>query len=346
VMQTIYLRLSAENRRADVGAAHPDASLCMDLNGGAFAPGTVVQTWGCNSCWNQQFILGGGVTQQSRWREVTADQRDPSVGTCPPVPSPPSKACDGEWPSFSSAAALSASPWAAYIQDVYGAVPQNAQYPWCMGDLWALYSDRITAHGIKTPASVGKCPTNDGKTNGQLYSVNNQFQPSNMEWIWHPGPLQPFSDNDWVEVIHMKFVGDEHVGAWFFYARGSGVWFNTGKTIHFVDHGDAYKMFDAHGNEDMSAKAAAAGYDSVQFLAHSDCEFKACRTHKGTATMNFEIVATKLKGMYSCTSSSGTSDLIRSGWQGANTCTCDNSQNNLNCKSVPVQPVRPPLGTC
>lgn len=144
----------------------------------------------------------------------------------------------------------------------------------------------------------------------------------------------------------MKFVGDEHVGAWFFYARGSGIWFNTGKTIHFVDHGDAYKMFKANGNEDMSAKAAAAGYDSVQFLAHSDCEFKQCRTNKGTATLNYEIVATKLKGMYSCTSQSGTSSLVRSGWQGANSCTCDNSQNDVNCKGVPVQPVRPPLGTC
>ena len=87
-------------------------------------------------------------------------------------------------------------------------------------------------------------------------------------------------------------------------------------------------------------------YDSVQFLAHSDCEFKQCRTHKGTATLNYEIVSTKLKGMYSCTSSSGTSPLVRSGWQGANTCTCDNAQNNVNCKGVPVQSVKPPLGTC
>ena len=88
-------------------------------------------------------------------------------------------------------------------------------------------------------------------------------------------------------------------------------------------------------------------YDSVQFLAHTDCEFKACNKNKGTAFMNYEIVSTKLKGMYACTSSDGKSSLIRTGWQGANACVCDNSQNDLNCQGVgPVQPVKPPLGTC
>jgi hypothetical protein len=87
-------------------------------------------------------------------------------------------------------------------------------------------------------------------------------------------------------------------------------------------------------------------YDSIQFLAHSDCEFKACNKNKGTSVMNFEIVSTKLKGMYSCTSSDGQSPLLRTGWQGANPCNCDNSQNNLNCKGLPIEPVKPPLGTC
>ena len=129
-----------------------------------------------------------------------------------------------------------------------------------MGDFWALYKDRIAAHGIKTPKLTGVCPTGgDAKSVGQLYSINNQFQPSNIEWIWHPGPFTPFPDNTWIEVVHMKFVGDEHIGSWFFHAKGNGIWFNTGKTIHFTDHGDAYKHFSAHGNENMAEKAGAAG---------------------------------------------------------------------------------------
>jgi len=235
----------------------------------------------------------------------------------------------------------------AYVTDVYGEVPQGASYPWCMGDFWAIYSDRIQAHGITTPKSVGTCPSgSDAKSVAQLYSINNQFQPANLEWIWHPGPFQPFPSNTWVEVIHMKFVSDEHVGAWMFHAKGNGIWFNVGNTIHFTDHGDAMKKFGANGNEDMCNKAASAGYDSIQFLAHSDCEFKACNAHKDTRYMNYEIVSTRLKGMYSCMSEDGKSDLVRTGWQGARPCVCNNAQNNLNCQGVPVKPVEKPLGTC
>ena len=96
----------------------------------------------------------------------------------------------------------------------------------------------------------------------------------------------------------------------------------------------------------MCKKGAAKGYDSIQFLAHSDCEFKQCAAKPGDRYPNYEIVSTKLKGMYSCTSADGKSNLIRSGWQGANPCTCNNAQNNLNCQGVPVQAVKPPLGTC
>ena len=81
-------------------------------------------------------------------------------------------------------------------------------------------------------------------------------------------------------------------------------------------------------------------YDSVQFLSHTDCEFKRCNSQQGTKYMNYEIVSTKLKGMYSCTSSNGDSDLIRTGWQGASTCVCNNAQNDLNCQGIPIQPVK------
>ena len=67
----------------------------------------------------------------------------------PPVPSPPAVSCAGGWPEFNSAAELSASAWAGYITDVYGSVPQGATYPWCMGDLWVVYTDRLAAHGVE-----------------------------------------------------------------------------------------------------------------------------------------------------------------------------------------------------
>ena len=114
------------------------------------------------------------------------------------------------------------------VAAVYGgAIPAAMTFPWCVGGLWMLYADVIAAHKVTTPASVGPCPTNKGQTAGQLYSSNNLFQPSNAVWIWHPGPFKAFADSTWIEVIHMGGLGDEHIGAWFFHAKGSGIWVNV-----------------------------------------------------------------------------------------------------------------------
>ena len=61
---------------------------------------------------------------------------------------------------------------------------------------------------------------------------------------------------------------------WLIYAPGSGIYFNLGVTISFAEHQDAYTHFNIAGGQDMnealSKAAAAAGYDSIQFLAHVD----------------------------------------------------------------------------
>merc|ERR1712060_215794 len=117
--------------------------------------------------------------------------------------------------------------------------------------------------------------------------------------------------------------------------------FNTGKTISFTDHGDAFSYFQTPANnEKMAQVAQAAGFDSVQFLAHTDCEFKACNKQGGKLTYpNMEIVSTKLVGLHACASKDGQSDLLRTGWGADNSCVCDNSQNELNCQGVPIKPV-------
>ena len=95
----------------------------------------------------------------------------------------------------------------------------------------------------------------------------------------------------------------------------------------------------------MALAALAAGYDSVQFLAHTDCEYKQCRTKGGKLTYpNFEIVSTRLVGENACASVTGTDDTIRAGYEGDKPCVCDNKQNNLNCQGVPIKAVT--LGTC
>ena len=370
VMQTLYLAQSTSVASDAVviplgsGVGHAMASICIDLGGGAVAEGSFTQTWGCNGCWNQQWLLGGGITQQpDEWVKTSfttarklqgVPVKDLSGGcpALPPAPTPPpapSSTCLNGWPSFKSSQDLAADPgWGGYITEIYGGIPDESlqSYPWCMGSLWALYIDRIQAHGAKTPRNVGTCPTNKGKNEGDLYTINNQFQPSNLNWIWHPGPFKHFESNTWVEVIHMSGLADENVGAWFFYAKGAGIWLNLGRTIWFTDHGDAFRYFKTPAdNPKMAAAAKTAGYDTVQFLQHSDCEFKQCNKH--TPYLNYEFVSTQLVGKYSCGSSDGNSPLLRTGWQGANACKCDNKkQNSLNCDGIPVQAVKKPLGDC
>ena len=50
---------------------------------------------------------------------------------------------------------------------------------------------------------------------------------------------------------------------WMMYAPGSGLWFNTGITISFAEHQDAYTHFGVTQgdlNEELSKAAAAAGF--------------------------------------------------------------------------------------
>ena len=81
----------------------------------------------------------------------------------------------------------------------------------------------------------------------------------------------------------------------------------------------------------FSEKAAAAGYDSIQFL-HS--EPSAPCSHLTGVNMNYELVSTKLIGAHACGSPDGDSTLIRSGWKGAKKCTCDNTLGHINCQEV------------
>ena len=159
------------------------------------------------------------------------------------------------------------------------------------------------------------------------------------------GPFKAFADSTWIEVIHMGGLGDEHIGAWFFHASGSGIWVNVGKTVHFTDHGDAFTFFKTPANnEKMTAAAKAQGYDSIQFLAHSDCEYNTCRRKPGVKVPNMEIVITALDGVYPCADKKGTSPKIKMGWH-STTCACSNAMNMVNCALSPKPPpIKPHTG--
>ena len=171
------------------------------------------------------------------------------------------------------------------------------------------------------------------------------------QWIWHPPPhekgsFQPYKDfaaNTWVEVMREEDpFGDEHYGAWYVSAKGSGVWLNIGKTITFTEHGNAYTHFGVRDNEAMCRKAATAGFDTVQFSAHHDHTNYPCDTAGGYPYMNIEVVAVKQTGTYACGSKGKPSkDVLRSGW-GTDKCDCDNSYKFANCGRHMGAILRPP----
>ena len=127
---------------------------------------------------------------------------------------------------------------------------------------------------------------------------------------------------------------------------GSGLYFNLGTTIAFAEHQDAYSHFQVAGgqdmNEAMSKAAAAAGYDSVQFLAHVDHVNYQCDTKNtgrvGFDYMGLEVVAVKLTGTYPCGTANGAPPTIRRGWGGSSACKCDPKKQFLNCEGVPPPP--------
>jgi len=85
----------------------------------------------------------------------------------------------------------------------------------------------------------------------------------------------------------------------------------------------------------MSKKAAAADYDTVQFLRHPDNVNYPCDPKDSLLYMNVEIVGVKMVGTYPCAIKSGNSP-FRAGWGASRTCICDNRQRFTNCRGVPT----------
>lgn len=285
---------------------------------------------------------------------------DPRLADCnsplPPPPAPPPPAPkpkpppappptpSGSWPTFSTLQQFNADPWAKYYQAVYGNLPTS--FPVRTLDLWMLYDLELTKAKLTgatgCPQSVGTCPTANPPL-GQRYNVNNEYQPRYTSFSWHPYPYSELAANSWKEVIHMADpFGDEHYGAWFMYAPGSGIYVFLGQTIAFAEHQDAYTHFavtTGDKNEELSKAAAAQGYDTVQFLSHLDHVSYQCDTQNtgnpGLNYMGMEILGCKLVGTFACGTAAGAPSSIKTGWMASRACTCDNKNNFLNCKGGP-----------
>jgi hypothetical protein len=241
---------------------------------------------------------------------------------------------------------MESDPWGSYYKSVYGTLPGSGDFPLHISDLWMLYDNDLISSRTQNLPPASLCP----KTSCERYQDNDLYQPASVSWIWHAYPYSPIAPNTWAEVIHEADpFGDEGHGIWFQYAKGSGIWFNTGNTKVFNTHEEAYTYFNVAAlkpepggwNPTMAEAAAKQNFDSVQFMQHHDHTNYQCDTHNtgrpGFEYLNFEIVGVKLSGTHACGASSGAPDTIRGGWQASQECQCDNKQQYLNCKLIKSQ---------
>merc|ERR1719310_2004445 len=107
--------------------------------------------------------------------------------------------------------------------DVYGELPNK--YPVCVYDLWYLDEEAYAKANITGHKLV---PANEVQ-DGDLFEVH--FLAGGGYGIYHDS-WSPIPDNTWVEVTHTA-VPSELSGSWAWRTRGSGIWYNTGRTKVF-----------------------------------------------------------------------------------------------------------------
>lgn len=241
-------------------------------------------------------------------------------------------------PVFDSLESLKSSPWSKYLLSVYDELP--TEFPLDMGSFSVFHTDKLKDAGINLHFNYLYyllCPS----TEGALYrNMSLNHDAENTMWVYHEPPYKPFADNSLVEVAHCSGsleATKETSIMWFYAAKGSGIYFNIGKTISFKDHLDAVTHFlkkDCktdwyHGKEcielyDELFKEVAKEYDSIQFLNHDDMR---------CGNTAIEIISVKnLAGQYTCGTKDGTG-AFKKGWNGSKDCICDNTQLCINCAS-------------
>ena len=260
----------------------------------------------------------------------------------------------GGLPRFASREDLAAhAQWRRYFQAVYGELPDAGSFPLCISQLSRLYTALLFELNIALPpASYDLCERDGASLRAWSYCA----EPPWMLYLLHYKPVRkPLPSHTWVEVTHRARTwasGYERYGMWFSVAGGTGVWYNTGRTIAFDHHHEGFKHFGAAWETDMAQNASAAGFDTVQFL-YGDDQPHPCCTSLGelpdsnlvltpsedhglnqsrlrlslleglnTSCFGLEFVATRPIGLHACGAPNGSTSDFRAGWDASRPCAC------------------------
>lgn len=258
---------------------------------------------------------------------------------------------DFGWPRFESDEALVSSPWSAYLTEIYGALP--VEYPFCTFDLWLIGSvPAFPSLNLTLDPSKASLVNQINHTfHAGDYDDGDFFQTSFGMWIYH-SDVAVAEQNTWLEVQHALFE-TERQAMWFTRSRGSGIWYNVGRTISFVSddgHRAAYAYFAARGcvyplppnppNGTLNCSDPAQVEYCLEIASYSENAMAVCAGNEGYESVQFasapgpiintfgrvgwlELFSTSLQGKYACgTPAGGTSAGFRFGWKAGEPCNC------------------------
>lgn len=251
---------------------------------------------------------------------------------------------DYGWPRFHSVSELQASPWSSYFFEVYGGLP--SKFPVCIYDFRTLNKDaylkaNITGHKLVPIADVEE---------GDLFE---EAGLSEKEYMIYHERYEPLPDNTWVEITHTAYP-TELSGYWVFRLRGTGVWYNIGKTIVFPTPAEQNKVhqeaiaFLTHNCSKKPSKmwpqlesdifgfcAREKGYDSIQFEPQAGQK----KTGFFGITGVTEMLLVNIDGKYNCGVADASATPLRAGWMASKQCTCENYEIPDSCGLM----ARPPF---
>merc|ERR1719295_1153147 len=149
----------------------------------------------------------------------------------------------------------------------------------------------------------------------------------------------------WIEVTHEVYP-TELAGCWVWRQRGSGIWYNMGRTLVFPTpsdplkiHADAISFLRDGCSVNISNEwpqlesdvlgycAREKGYDSVQF------EPQQGQVPMGTFGLTglTEMVLVNIDGDKTCGVENATATPLRSGWKASKRCVCENEAIAPSC---------------
>jgi len=247
-------------------------------------------------------------------------------------------------PNFKTMDEFNSSPWKKYYELVYGDLSKMTNPP-NVSDLQVLYVNYLKEAlnvNINPKNFESLCPINENDIYSNMSGTNDI---PNTIWLYKIPPYKALENNTWVEVTHCtdpEVLDAETVGSWFYYAPGSGIYFNLGNnTKAYDDHADAVLEILGKDCEDTECvnyfpdlfTAAAKppfNYTSLQFLNHSDMR---C----GNTAIEIVDLNPKAVGKYPCSSEILDKDWnsrYKGGYNASNDCKCDNTKICMSCNST------------